>query len=257
MSNVSIILPISRLDHLDRVFAQLELMDCDRFTTSLLAFVDGGQELYEKARHLTVHSKFEQKLCVMRKKGSGSVGSVMRRRQRISDIHNEIKQYINSSDYVFLIEDDTIFPRNALTKLLEHYNTYPYAGVISTVELGRWGYCHIGAWEVNDVYSINEIKSPKLGSGIQKIDATGLYCCILKTKTYLEHEFKPFEKAMGPDFNLGIELRKAGYTNYVDYDLKCVHLTQKEPITFQNSEIVQVQLVRTEDEPFGWRTTTI
>jgi hypothetical protein len=38
-------LPISREQHLLRVFASFELLECDREQTSLLAFVDGDAEL--------------------------------------------------------------------------------------------------------------------------------------------------------------------------------------------------------------------
>ena len=257
MSNVTIIMPVSRPDHLDRIFAQLELLDCNRGMTSILCYIDGGQQLYEKARNLVVHSKFKQRLCVMRSKGQPSVGSVRRRRQRIADIHNEVKELIDTSEYIFIIEDDTLFPTNTLDKLLKHYYTNPHAGLISAAELGRWGYTHIGAWDFDDVYEPNKITSPKLGDGLQKIDATGLYCCLMKTETYMNHKFEPFEDALGPDTHLGMSLRRQGYQNYIDYSIKCTHLTKKEPIKFSNSEIVQVQLIRDKSVNFGWRTTTI
>ena len=41
---------------------------------------------------------------------------------------------------------------------------------------------------------------------------------------YLRHECRPFDgDALGPDFNWGIELRRQGYKNYVDYSVAVEH----------------------------------
>jgi hypothetical protein len=48
----TIILPISREQHLLKVFASLELLECERDWTSLLAFVDGDADLFLTARSL-------------------------------------------------------------------------------------------------------------------------------------------------------------------------------------------------------------
>jgi len=48
----TIILPISREQHLLKVFASLELLECERDRTSLLAFVDGDADLFLTARNL-------------------------------------------------------------------------------------------------------------------------------------------------------------------------------------------------------------
>jgi hypothetical protein len=54
----TIILPISREQHLLKVFASLELLECDRQRTSLPAFVDGESDLFMTARNLVEQSKF-------------------------------------------------------------------------------------------------------------------------------------------------------------------------------------------------------
>ena len=114
----TIVLPISRKDYLSKIFMTLEMLDCDRAYTNLLCYVDGSLELFQETRNLVVNSKFRERLCVYRRKGIGSVSSVLRRRQRISDIHNEIKDLIKQTDFIFLIEDDTLFSSNTLKKLL-------------------------------------------------------------------------------------------------------------------------------------------
>jgi len=247
---VTIILPVSRDMYLKRVFAQLELLQCDRTQVNLLCFVDGPLNLFEKARNFTVNSKFNEKLCVYRRRGEGSVGSIKRRRQRIADIHNELKVLIKNAEYIFLIEDDTIVPTNALAKLLHHYLTMPSMGIVSGIQIGRWGFDHIGAWLVDDIYSPNAITSVKLEEGLQQVDATGLYCCLTRAEHYLRFNFEPFMNALGPDVAFGVYLRQQGYLNYVDYSIKCDHITAKEKISFDR-DIVQVQLTKTSNNDWS------
>lgn len=240
---VTIIIPISRPDFLDKLFATLEFMECDRDQTNLLTYVDGDHRLYTKARNLTMQSKFKERLCLFRSRGTPSVSSVKRRRQRIADIHNEIKTNIKECKYIFCIEDDTIPPKNALTQLLKHYSYYPFAGLISGVEIGRWGYNHIGAWKLNSLYDVTKVTSLEPGlTGLQKVDAAGFYCFMTRSDLYKKHNFQPFEDALGPDVEYSVALRREGLDIYADMDLKCEHHDKKGPITFGNVEVEQVQL---------------
>lgn len=243
----TIILPISRDHYLKRIFAQLEMLECDRTQVNLLCYVDGPLQLFEVARNLTVNSKFNQKLCVYRKKGTPNVGSVRRRRRRIAEIHNEVKVFIQNADYIFLTEDDTLLPTTALKKLMNHYLSQPHMGLVSGVQIGRWGYDHIGAWAFDDVYSPTKAISVPLESELSKVDATGLYCCLTQAKLYMKYEFEPFEDALGPDVAFGLWLRQQGYQNYIDYSIKCDHLTKRETIKFDR-DIVQVKLEKQADK---------
>ena len=251
---ITIVIPCSRPDYLKRIFAQLDMMPCDREKVNILVFVDGNQQLFEIARNLTVNSKFNERLCVYRHKGVPSVGSVKRHRQRIADVHNDIKPLIKDCDYIFLLEDDTLPPLNTLEVLVKNYSEYPFAGFISAVEIGRWGYEMIGGWCANDVYNPEEITSIARGEGIVTVDAAGLYCCLIKRDHYMKHFFKPFQDILGPDVDFGLELRKQGYFNYVNHDLKCKHLTKRGEINFQNAEIVQVQVKKLDHE---WSQGTV
>lgn len=237
----TIILPISRDSYIKRIFSQLELMECDTNETALLIYVDGSHDLFEKVKPFVINCKFIHKRYVLRGKGLPSVGSVKRRRQRIADIHNEIKKFVEPCEYIFSIEDDTLFPTSTLKKLLTDYSYYPYAGLITGVELGRWGYLHVGAWKVDNVYEPTQITSVLIDSEIKEIDASGLYCCLTKYEVYMKHEFEPFDEALGPDFNYGLDLRKQGYSNYINYSINCTHLTKHGEIKVFDSEIVSVQ----------------
>ena len=107
MVRTTIVLPVSRANFLLRVFASLELLECDRERTSLLAFVDGDAELFLTARNLVEQSKFAQRLCVQGNiPGERREFSINSRRRRIAAVHNACRKLIKPCEYVFLIEDD-------------------------------------------------------------------------------------------------------------------------------------------------------
>jgi hypothetical protein len=243
LPTTTLILPISREQHLLKVFASLELLECDRERTSLLAFVDGEADLFSTARNLVEQSKFAERLCVQGTiPGERREFSINTRRRRIAAIHNEIRKLIKPCEYVFLIEDDGVLPPDALSRLLADYQGHPFAGFIEGVELGRWGIPHVGAWRADDVYDIKRLEStmparPELLNDagrvigslpdyvVEEIDAGGLYACLTRYRHYVDHEFQPYEDcAFGPDVEWGISLRQQGYRNYLDWSVAVEHL---------------------------------
>ncbi len=251
-SIVNIVIPVSKNDYVVGLFEMLEELECDLEITNLLTYVDGGLELFQKVRNLTNKSKFKQRLCVYRKKGNPSVSSIFRRRKRIGDIHKEIKQYLGDCDYVFLVEDDTRFAKDTLKSLILTYSVNKNVGFVSGVQLGRWGFAHIGAWSVDDVEDPATIHSIEKSWGLVEVDAAGLYCCLVSRSNYLSGTFEPFEKILGPDFTFGLSLRRKGLLNLVDFDIKCDHLTKKEPVTFDNTKIIGIRFDKTDSARFGW-----
>lgn len=219
------------------------MMECPP-DTNLLCYVDADMDTFQVARNFTIQSKFRERLCIYRNKGIPGTASVRMRRQRISDIHNEIKELIQRSEFLFLIEDDTVFPFDTLTKLRKGFMSNQFAGIISGIQLGRHGWTHIGAWETNDVYEPKTIWSIENGEGIKPVDATGLYCCMIRTENYKLHNFEPFQNILGPDVNLGFWLRQQGFQNYVDYSIRCGHLKPQQEINFMNSPVQQVEFER-------------
>lgn len=244
-------MPVSREDHIDRVFHALEMLECDQAATSLFVYVDGDAALFVKTRNLVEQSKFDQRLCVQRPQTTKpKLYNIMSRRARIAAVHTEAKQYITGCEYVLLTEDDTVIPSHGLKQLLADYAAVPYAGFISGVELGRWGIPHVGAWAVDDPYEPSRIESPLPRVGLETVDAAGLYCCLTKADRYLKHEFKPFGETLGPDFNYGISLRQEGFKNYVDWSVKCEHRTQDKSLTFSNTQPVRFTMTK---ERNRWR----
>lgn len=250
MSVVTIIMPVSRNDYLDSIFARLELLECDSSKTNLLVIVDGPPSLFVRTRNFVEMSKFKERLCIQYQDKSKQLKyATTVRRGRIARIHNVIKEHVVSCDYVFGIEDDTIIHADALKKLLSDYFLYPYAGFVQGVELGRWGNPYVGAWKVDDVYDptivrslmpvkLHEPSNEVVGSGmVQAIDAGGFYCFLTRRDNYVNHDFKPFDgNDFGPDFDYGIQMRRMGLLNYVDWRVTTVHKTDHGDISLLNTE---------------------
>lgn len=249
----TIILPISRDQFLPRVFASLEALDCDREHTNLLAYVDGDTNLYVLARNAVEQSKFNQRLCVQGDvPGERKDYSINARRRRIAAIHNAVKELIEPCDYVFLIEDGGVLPAQALAKLLTDHLTYPHAGFIEGVELGRHGLAYIGGWRADDVYEPTKLESVMPGTGLEEIDAGGLYATLMRYDLYRKHEFKLWEgDAFGPDIQLGFELRRLGYQNYIDWGVSVEHMRPDgSSVHPRGTDIVQVRFRRDDG---NWR----
>jgi hypothetical protein len=274
----TIFIPISREDHLAKLFASLEALQCDSATTSLFTYVDGPAGLYVKARNFTEQSKFGERLCVQRPPEKHPVRNfdLYMRRLRIAQIQNEAKQYLGACDYIFGIEDDTIVPANALTKLLRDYGIYPYAGFISGVELGRWGIPYVGAWRADDVYEPTKLETAIQGTevvsadlkeaslvagggielglenvvkrpvAIEEIDAGGFYCYLTRAKSFLDHEHTSFDgNNFGPDVAYGLALRQQGLKNYIDWSIQCEHRKATgEAVTLANTQPRQVVMTK-------------
>jgi hypothetical protein len=201
------------------------MLECDRERTSLVAFVDGELNLFSMASNLVEQSKFAERKCVLGNiPGERREFSINTRRCRIAAIHNEIRKLIKPCEYVFLIEDDGVLPPEALSRLLADYSAHPYAGFVEGVELGRWGIPYVGAWRADDVYDMKRIESAMPGTGVEEIDAGGLYACLTRYRHYVDHEFRPYEGcAFGPDIGSGIALRQHGYQNYLDWSVAVEH----------------------------------
>lgn len=173
------------------------------------------------------------------------------RRKRIAELNNFAKDYIKTK-WLFAVEDDTVVPSDTLVKLQRDYNNHPYAGFIEGVEVGRWNIPHIGAWRTDDIYNPTRFESllPNYELRIEPIDAGGLYCYLTKSENFLDHDFLDFKQyGLGPDVGFGMGLRQKGLKNYIDWSIKCRHLTKRGEIIL-DSNIDQVILNKTEK---GWR----
>lgn len=178
------------------------------------------------------------------------------RRWRISTIHNKAKHYVSDDcEYVFLLEDDTVYPKNTLTKMLGVYKSselFDNVAFVEAVQLGRHNAPYVGAWVCDDIENPTEITSVLPQEGITEIDAGGLYCCLVEAFEYKQHTFEPFDKVgkngLSCDVNFGISLRQKGYTCYIDWSIQTDHIGERGSVNMGNTTPVQLQFKKGKDD---------
>lgn len=260
----TIVLIVSRAEYLTKVLSSIELLHCNQNETNLLVIVDGDNELFVKTRNLANDLKFATRLIVPSDlPGKPQKFSVIERRKRIAAHHNQARKLIQHDDgYVFSVEDDTTFLPNALAYLTQVAIHNRAFGLAQGVELGRWGVPYVGAWKCDDIYnpqklvSVDNKYSPDLSLVTENIDAGGLYCTLIRADLYKLHEFTS-DNGLGPDVNLGLELRQLGYENFIAWNVGCTHHYNKmgvEMTLTPETEDRVVTLVK--DSETFWRVLT-
>ena len=224
------ILPVSRLTFLDQVLESLTNQSY-KDVLSLLVVVDGDNDLFLRVRNKVTTAMLSDALIVQSDDFRGGATTIPQRRWHISAIHNQIKKLVHEDvDWIFSIEDDGILPVNALSWLVNDALTRENVGMVSGVELGRWGTPYVGAWYADDTVNPKEIKSvpSKVGSPhVDEIDASGLYCALIRADLYRQHNFNA-DNGLGPDINLGFDIKNCGYKNYIDWSIPVTHLNEKD-----------------------------
>lgn len=143
------------------------------------------------------------------------------RRKRIADNHKKLQEYVEAykPDLVFQVEGDSVLPENALERLLGHYIKNPSLSAVSGIQIGRHGLYCIGAWHIaEDRKSFKSVDYTK--TGLQQVDAMGLYCYLSPVDKWLEGNCIWNDEAYGPDVNFFLSMPG---DKYVDMDLHIGH----------------------------------
>lgn len=220
---ITAILPVSRIQFLDKILESLEKQTFK--PDNLLVVYDGRPEHFEEVRNKIVGLNYKSVLCVTSNNPRPSI-TMPERREHIASIHNQIGDIIGDCDWIFSMEDDSVLPPDALRKLVKTVQLHDDVGIVTGVELGRWGVQYVGAWKVNDLNNVTEVTSMKSRTSeevIEGIDACGLYCALIRTDYYKNHDFFT-DNGLGPDVNLALYLRREGFTNYIDWSIHVTHL---------------------------------
>lgn len=198
--------------------------------------VDGSNDLYVQVHNKVASLPLSDVLCVKSENPEGIAVTIPQRRQRIANIHNQIRGLVGEDvDWVFSIEDDGILPPNALSWLVHDVQDYPAVGLVTGVEVGRWGVPYIGAWQANDVFSPTEITSVAskiMSEDVDEIDACGLYCALIQADLYKTHQFSA-KNGLGPDINMSLEFKQLGWKNYIDWFIPVTHLNEKNGVDIE------------------------
>lgn len=245
---ITTILPVSRISYLDRVLESLQ--NQTHKPQNLIVIFDGREPDFLKVRNKVVQLDFENILCVQSINKMPAF-SIHERRWHIVRIHNQARELIGDADWIFSIEDDGVLPPDALERLIKVVNEKEDVGMVTGVELGRWGVPYVGAWRVDDVFETKQITSLESHASetpfVEELDGCGLYCALIRADKYKEHTFDT-RNGLGPDVNLGLFLRQQGLKNYIDWGIHLTHLTnqagvEKEIHATDQSRVVSLTLL--------------
>lgn len=239
---ITAILPVSRTQYLDRVLSSL--LDQTIVPHNLIVVFDGNDHEYLSVRNRIVQLEGINTVCVVSNNDS-IAHSISERRMHIVNVHNQIREIVADCDWVFSIEDDGILPPDALEKLIKNTTKYDNVGIVSGVELGRWGIKYVGAWRVDNVFEPKNVKSLEnkaAEGGVEELDGCGLYCSLIRADYYKSHEFLT-NNGLGPDVNLGLYLRQEGFKNYIDWSIHVTHLTSKNGVEEEILAIGESQVI--------------
>ncbi len=179
------------------------------------------------------------------------------RRDRIVEMlemmQMQIKQMPEQYEMLFMVEDDTKIEQDTLHKLLKDHKELTdqkvNVGIIEGVQVGRHGIRMIGAWRCDDVENPTKMATiPYNRTGFfEKIDGGGLYCYIVPMKLFLEHTFYWHDECFAPDVTFGIELRKKGYVNIIDWTVVTGHCDQNGGVLYPNENCTVAEYEKQEN----------
>lgn len=239
---ITTILPVSRIKYLDRVLESL--LNQTYKIENLIVIFDGPENEFVQVRNRIAELDIENKVCVPFPY-IGPAHTIAERRWRIVRIHKQLQDVLADCDWVFSIEDDGILPPNALRELVGVVKAREDVGMVTGVELGRWGLPYVGAWRLDDVNEPMLMTSMENKAGedlTEEIDACGLYCALIRSYEYKQHIFDT-SNGLGPDVNLGLFLRQKGYQNYIRWSVPVTHLGVQNNIEVEIPATSQAKVV--------------
>lgn len=173
-------------------------------------------------------------------KGRGSVVGTGNEQFRNSKLYNiwlmwnRMKQMIYT-DTFFLLEDDTICPPDAFSRLYKVLMSSERIGFVTGIETGRfatpWTPVRLGVHKVK-MKGLKVLERRSLNpntKGIVPIDAAGVYCFAARTKCYLDG-FEGYNPAslkipfFALDNVLVWNMKKHGWKILADFNVWCTHL---------------------------------
>lgn len=268
IKSVTVLIPLSRAWRIDAVAQQISELKTDGLHINVVVIVDNKEistVLIENALHKFVNKKDVE---IINTFNQGLPESYIEpRRERIASVLNFSKTLIpKSSDFVFVLEDDTSMESDTLLKLMSDYDLLTNevdrytinkvqpikvkVGFISGVQCGRWGYKIIGAWKFTPNYKDAEVIESIPFSRkyiLQEVDAAGLYCCLTTKENFMNTDF--VHNDFGPDVNFGTSLKAKGYRNFIDWTCLTGHVT-KAAMLIPDEECVVVRFEKKDDR---WR----
>ena len=236
---------ISRDNVLDEYFSQIPTLGLPENTHWFIIIDSNDEKLIERVKELSCETNekiniLSTRMYVTAENSLEQSRDFEARGMRIANfikiIINQAAERIGGSDYIFMIEDDTIAPKNAYKRLIEGFNDDDRLAYFSGIEAGRGytkhtGVCYLREDTIGNIIARDIPLMKKLG--IEQIDGGGWYCWIGKTdilKSFIDqYPMRCFDgKMLGPDVMMVHDLRKAGYDCMVDFSVQCKHYDPRD-----------------------------
>jgi len=221
--------------------------DDEPLAQELLAEFDKIKEQFKSARFYKSYLK-----------GRGNISGSGNEQFRNSKLHNiwlmwnSMKKMI-FTDTFFVLEDDTICPPDAFSRLYKLLMSSKRIGFATGIETGRnprpWLPVRLGVHKIKmQGLKILERRSlsPYL-KGVHPVDAAGVYCFAARTKAYLDgfEGYDPIALKVpffGLDNVLTWNMKKHGWRVLADFNVWCLHLeaSSARVIAFGKDQAVEM-----------------
>lgn len=259
-TKVSVFLPLSRPWRVDAMAKQIvNLYLASHKIVEVLVIIDNKAISPQSVKDAFVNYNCPYPVTTFSTGNPGaSEYNMATRRARIVAVFELAKRLLSmESDFVFTIEDDTEFGDRSLVDLIMAYNGVGWnyrhnVGIVSGIQVGRWGFKIVGAWKV-DNYENPKVASSmpyKLNPTWQEVDAAGFYCFITPRKLFSMASFR--YDHFGPDFYYGLSLRHMGCRNYINWAVTTGHVISPSKILWPDEKCVVVKFEKSQKE---WQMT--
>jgi len=166
-----------------------------------------------------------------------------KRWQVIADNMNESLKFLQTPYYA-MVEDDTIPPDDAISRLKAHLNDD--VRMAQGTEIARSTDRFVGAWDLmtNEQGHIISMKSKELKhSGTEEITGGGFFCFVCDSKIFEQIKFTGDGRNSfaGPDTLFPFDITKLGYKAIIDWSVKCDHI---QPLLNGDIEIIKADKAR-------------
>lgn len=244
LRKVTLFLPTSRRWRVEPMAKQLHKLDRDGFEIDVIVVIDNSDisEAYVQNMFAKHEAPNISKIISTGNPGA-SEGNAHARRERITNVWKLAKTAIpEATQLVFTIEDDTDISANTLQALVGSYDVFTAKGVkvglISGIQVGRWGLKMIGAWKTDNIADPTTWETVPFTRKeiLSEVDAAGFYCFITPRELFCSANY--IFNDFGADVNYGWEVRKKGYRNFIDWTLPCGHVMQHKTLLPDESVMV-------------------
>jgi hypothetical protein len=234
-SDTTLALMISRDNVLDEFFESIKEIDMPKEKIHLFAFVDTNDEdLVNKVKEKLEDFNFLSKRIFVT--NEVSMGYEYRSPYREERIARNVKTILNDclrqrigTEFVFMLEDDTLVPPDSYKKLYTRMIENPKLAYITGVETSKTKDRHIGVafleTDKNNEIVSKTVPSPKT-YGIDKINSGGWYCWMGRPEFIVDQNFRSFIQTgiyLGPDTLMVYDLVKKGFDCECDWSIQCKH----------------------------------